>query len=103
LFLASDRHTCGRLWTVAAAVTRRQERAGFHLAHPPLASVAIPWEKIGYEAARIMEDIIAGARPPVAPVLLPPLEIVERLSSDVLAIPDRRVAAAGQSVLYRCA
>jgi LacI family transcriptional regulator len=64
------------------------------MAHPPLASVAIPWEKIGYEAARIMEEIIAGARPPAAPVLLPPLEIVERLSSDVLAIPDRRVAAA---------
>jgi LacI family transcriptional regulator len=64
------------------------------MAHPPLASVAIPWEKIGYEAAQMMERLIGGAPPPAVPMLVPPLGVVERLSSDVLAIPDRRVAAA---------
>jgi len=64
------------------------------LARPSLSSVATPAGPIGYEASAMLERLMAGARPPKEPVLLPPLGVVTRQSSDVLAIDDPEVAAA---------
>jgi LacI family transcriptional regulator, galactose operon repressor len=64
------------------------------LARPPLSSVAIPAERIGYEAAALLDRLLAGARPPRQPLLLPPVRLVARQSSDVVALDDPNVAAA---------
>jgi len=66
------------------------------VARPSLSSVALPGERIGYEAARMLEALLAGPRRRTASrtLLLPSPGVVTRQSSDVLAIEDEDVAAA---------
>ena len=64
------------------------------LCDPPLSSVAPNTRKIGYEAAALVERMMAGAPPPVEPFYISPVGIVTRRSSDVLAIEDPDLAAA---------
>jgi len=64
------------------------------LAHPSLSSIKIPSERIGYEAAALLEQIMAGHTPPQRPVLLPPIGVVTRQSTSLLAMPDADVASA---------
>ena len=62
------------------------------LSDPPLTSVALDTLRIGYEAAALLERMMDGGKPPDRPILIPPLEIVTRRSSDVLAMSDRQLA-----------
>lgn len=64
------------------------------LSRPPLSSVHTPREKIGYEAAKLLDQIMHGATPPVQPILIPPTKIVTRQSTDIVAIDDPDVSAA---------
>jgi LacI family transcriptional regulator len=59
------------------------------LAEPPLSSVALPGADIGMEAARLLDHLMRGGRPPAAPVLLPPTGVVARRSTDVVAFEDQ--------------
>lgn len=60
-----------------------------------LSSVAVPWEQIGYEAGAWLERMMNGtAKPPEEPVLLAPEGVTVRRSSDVYAVPDKRIADA---------
>lgn len=59
-----------------------------------LSSVVLPTERIGYEAAGLLDRLIAGAKAPDRPVLLPPTGVAIRQSSDILAVDDPEVAAA---------
>ncbi len=61
---------------------------------PPMSSIATPAERIGYEAARILDGLLSDRPPPASPVLLPPSRVVVRQSTDVLAIHDAHLAAA---------
>jgi LacI family transcriptional regulator len=63
------------------------------LAHPSLSSVALNAERIGYEAARILDQLMSG-RSVNGWVEVEPLGVVARQSTDLLAIEDREVAAA---------
>src|SRR5581483_9436011 len=63
------------------------------LSDPPLTSVALDPLRIGYEAAALLEKMMAGGKPPAQPTLIPPLGIVTRRSTDVLAMNDRQLAA----------
>jgi len=62
--------------------------------NPPLSSVRPDWERIGYEGAALLQRLMEGEPPPDGPVLIPPLGVTVRQSSDVLAIDDPDVAAA---------
>ena len=64
------------------------------MSSPALSSVAIPAERIGYEAAAILDGMLSGKMPPREPLLLPAKEVVGRQSSDTLAIHDPELAAA---------
>jgi LacI family transcriptional regulator len=59
-----------------------------------LSSVIVPAERIGYEAAALLERMLSGERPPAEPILLPPPGVVTRRSTEVLAIDDPHVTAA---------
>src|SRR5580698_145651 len=63
------------------------------LSDPPLSSVALDTLRIGYEAAALLERMMAGETAPKQPVLIPPLGIVARRSTDVLVMEDRQLAA----------
>lgn len=64
------------------------------LTFPPLSSVVIPSERIGYEAARLLDQLMSGAPAPEGPVFLPPVRVVTRYSTDTMAIDDPAVLAA---------
>lgn len=64
------------------------------LARPSLSSVVVPAERIGYEAAALLERLLRRARPPRKPRLIPPGGVVTRQSSDLIAGGDASVTAA---------
>ena len=64
------------------------------LANPPLSSIALSTQRIGYEAARMLDQLMGGKQPPSKQLLVPPAGVVPRRSSDLPAIFDADVAAA---------
>jgi LacI family transcriptional regulator, galactose operon repressor len=60
----------------------------------PLSSIRLNTELIGYEAAALLGRMMAGERAPLKPMLVPPVEVITRRSTDVLALTDGEVAAA---------
>jgi LacI family transcriptional regulator, galactose operon repressor len=64
------------------------------LSTPPLSSVVPNPERIGYDAAALLDRLMAGGKPERAETFVEPLRVAARLSSDVLAIEDPAVAAA---------
>ena len=66
------------------------------LCDPPLSSVAPNAERIGYEAAEMLDKLMAGERVPVHEQLIQPLGVVTRQSTDVLRIDDPGRGRRGQ-------
>ena len=65
------------------------------MSNPPLSSISPSAEQVGYEAARLLDGLMSGTRPPPAsPIFVPPGGVVTRRSSDILAIADPTVADA---------
>lgn len=62
------------------------------LSDPPLSSVALDTVRAGHAAATLLERMMSGGKSPSRPNLIPPLGIVTRRSSDVLAMNDRQLA-----------
>jgi LacI family transcriptional regulator len=64
------------------------------MTRPRLSSVIVPAERIGFEAAALLDRLISGERPATAQILVTPPGVATRRSTEVLAIDDRNVAAA---------
>jgi LacI family transcriptional regulator len=62
------------------------------LADPPLSSIDQDLERIGYEAAALLDRLMRGDEPPADPILIQPVGVVTRLSTDSVAIDDPAVA-----------
>jgi LacI family transcriptional regulator len=71
------------------------------LSSPPLSSVVANTERIGYEAAALLDRMMKGGKAPKHPIVIGPLGIVTRRSTDVLAIEDRHIAAAVRFIRER--
>ena len=65
-----------------------------YFANPPLSSIDINGERIGYKAAELLDHLLQGEAPPHGPVLIPPSGVITRRSSDTHAINDPDVATA---------
>lgn len=61
---------------------------------PAVSSIKLPFERIGYEAAQLIEKMLKGKPVQKKTILLPPLGVVTRPSSDILAIDHPDVATA---------
>lgn len=66
--------------------------------NPPLSSVQPGHDQVGYEAAALLDRLMAGGAIPREPVYVAPRGVVPRHSSDVLAIDDRPIATALQLI-----
>lgn len=64
------------------------------LSLPPLTSVDILPQQIGYQAAAILDRMMNGVAPESLKIRTPPGPVVARQSTDVLAAEDRDVVAA---------
>jgi LacI family transcriptional regulator len=65
-----------------------------NLCFPPLSSVVINDAQRGYQAAAVLDRLMAGHPPPGEPIYIEPGGVVSRASSDILAIDDELLAAA---------
>jgi LacI family transcriptional regulator len=64
------------------------------VAAPPLSSVAVPWLSLGESAARLVLQGLRGTPINGKRVLIKPLDVVVRRSSDAFAIQDSLVSSA---------
>jgi LacI family transcriptional regulator len=64
------------------------------LTDPPLSSIEHGAGSIGYQAAQLLDRLMAGKKAKSLSMLVPPKEVVTRRSTDVLAIADPDVATA---------
>lgn len=64
------------------------------LSDPPLSSVSFDSERVGFEAARLLDALIDGGSPPPGPRLIAPRGVIRRKSTDALAVADPIVASA---------
>jgi LacI family transcriptional regulator len=69
-----------------------------NLSDPPLSSVVPDTERIGYQAAVLLAQMMAGKKTPPQEVLMEPSGIVTRHSTEVLAMEDRQIAAAARFI-----
>ena len=77
-----------------AIVTGYNEPALCERPQPSLTSVELGGERLGGEAARLLDRLMAGRPAPAEPILVPPQRLVVRESTDFLAVDDELVAAA---------
>jgi LacI family transcriptional regulator len=61
---------------------------------PPLSSISVACERLGHDAAAMLQSMMSGEDPPDEPVLIAPHGVVSRQSTDVLAIDDPAVVRA---------
>jgi LacI family transcriptional regulator len=61
---------------------------------PTLTSIDTGFTRIGYRAARLLDELMQGKKAPAQPILMPPLELVPRQSTDAYAANDPVVARA---------
>jgi LacI family transcriptional regulator len=65
------------------------------LARPPLSSIALPDQEVGVQAAIHLDRLLRGERRILnKPLLLAPVQVVARRSTDLSAMPDAIVARA---------
>ena len=74
------------------------------LSNPPMTSVEQNTRRIGYDACELLFRILDGKAPRYRTLAIPPIRVVRRKSTDVLAVPDRIVAQAIKIIReYACA
>jgi LacI family transcriptional regulator len=64
------------------------------LVNPPLSSIAVSAEKAGYEAAGVLDKIMAGKKVTNQKIVVRPTHVVTRQSTNVFAVDDRDVLMA---------
>lgn len=61
---------------------------------PPLSNINVASERIGHEAARLLDELMLGSDPPEDTILVPPRGVISRQSTDLLAIDDEAIVDA---------
>jgi LacI family transcriptional regulator len=86
---------------VAIIAGRNEETFCEHL-RPTLSSVEFGYERIGYEAARLLDRLMEDDRAPSEPILLPPQGLIVRESTDFFAVDDKLIAATLEFIAANC-
>jgi LacI family transcriptional regulator len=70
------------------------------MSRPALSSIALPAEQVGYESARLLDELISSRRGGASAISkqLAPLGVVTRRSSDTWAMDDADVAVAARFI-----
>jgi LacI family transcriptional regulator len=64
------------------------------LAEPPMSSIMLPTERIGYQAAELLSHMMAGGKPAHHAILISPGDVMKRRSTNISVADDRYVGAA---------
>jgi len=68
------------------------------LCDPPLSSVSLGAERGGYEASGLLDRMMSGRARKAQALLVEPVGVVARGSTEVVAVPDRKLAKALQFI-----
>lgn len=60
----------------------------------PVSSIALNFQRMGYEGAAMLDQILRGHPPKTLPKPIPPIGVVTRQSTNTIAVADKRVASA---------
>lgn len=83
----------------AAIITADDDPMKCELSNPSISAIEIPAVRIGYEAAALLDKLMAGGQPPDGPVQIEPAGLVTvRQSSNTSTLPDRDVHLAAQFI-----
>jgi LacI family transcriptional regulator len=63
-----------------------------NMAYPPLASIALPGQMVGYKSAELLRNLMAGMTPPEQPLILPPTGVVLRASANSIHRREQQLA-----------
>ncbi|HEY3862266.1 MAG TPA: DNA-binding transcriptional regulator [Verrucomicrobiae bacterium] len=69
------------------------------LCDPPLTSVALDVERVGWQAAQVLDSLMRGEKVASKPIVINPVHVVARLSTATADAPDPRIAAALRFIL----
>ena len=69
---------------------------------PTLTSVDFGYERVGYEAAQLLDRMMSGDLVPTDPIFLPPEGLVARASTDFFAVDDPMVSSALEYISAHC-
>lgn len=86
-----------RGWNVpgdVAIIAGKNQEALCEQPRPTLTSVEIGYDEIGYRAAALLDELMAGGEPPSQPIRIPPRGLIVRESTDFYAVKHDIVAAA---------
>ncbi len=93
-FLEACRHSGVTVPDEMAVLSSGNDDFVCNLSVPAQTSVDVGSDRIGYEAAALLDRLMRGKSVPKKPLLLPPRAVITRGSTDVLATKDREVAVA---------
>ncbi len=68
------------------------------LTEPYLSSINVPFDAMGREAARHLDRLMKSRNPPVRSALIQPTGVVERQSTDIIAVDDPRLREAARYI-----
>ena len=72
------------------------------LAEPTLTSIDLGLDRVGFQAAKLLDQLMDGQQPPAGPLLLPPKLLIPRDSTDLFASDDELVARALRHMADHC-
>lgn len=106
LALFADNDGCGRVLAELcreldihvpeeiAIVGANNDELVCEFSNPHLSSVTLAKEQVGFEAAELVEQLIKKKKTAALPILIPPLGITSRRSSETFAVEDPHIAKA---------
>lgn len=77
-----------------AIIVGEDDRLLCQISYPPLSAIDLGSDRIGYQAAALLDRLMSGRSPPRTPTYSPPLRVITRHSTDTLAMEDQELASA---------
>jgi LacI family transcriptional regulator len=77
-----------------AILTNYYDELVNELSPMPLSGIRVGTERVGFEAAALLDRLLKGKAAPMRPLLIPPTGVVTRQSTSTLAIHDAALAKA---------
>ncbi len=71
------------------------------VSHVPISGIQVSGGEIGSKSAQLLLSLMDGANAPKHPELLPPVRVIERLSTQILAVGDPQVVKALEFIRER--
>lgn len=66
----------------------------YNLSFDPISSIIPGFDRVGYEAARMVDDLLNGRQPKARRIEIDPVGVAERYSTDVRCVDDRELSDA---------